>query len=121
MGNISRGHSTRVSAIFSVSNNAEMPRSAKANGATAKVPVKVDKEVKDTSSDATSPQHLTSKADDAGRTHKAHTAWTWFTSKDLKLKNVGSVARDHLAVSALATDRDKQAERYLALQNEVGE
>ena len=93
----------------------------KADGANAKASVKADKEVKDTSSNAVAPQQLTSKADDAGRARKAHTAWTWFTSKDLKLKNVGSVARDHLAVSALATDRDKQAERYLALQNEVGE
>lgn len=97
-----------------------MPRSVKANGATAEVPVKADKEVKDTSSNAASPQQLTSKADDVGRTRKAHTAWTWFTSKDLKLKNVGSVARDHLAVSARAAERDDQAEAICCIVERSG-
>lgn len=31
--------------------------------------------------------------------NKAATVWSWFTSQDLYLNNVGSVARDHLAVS----------------------
>lgn len=42
-----------------------------------------------------------SKSNDKKPANKRDTVWSWFTSQDLYLNNVGSVARDHLAVSCV--------------------
>jgi hypothetical protein len=41
--------------------------------------------------------------------NKRATVWSWFTSQDLYLNNVGSVARDHLAVIWLHFPVSKEA------------